>query len=175
VLAFFGEHISSTQKTKDSFMNINVSLFAQCIVFLVLTWFTMKFVWPPLIKSIDERNKKIADGLAAAERGQEDLRLAEEKAAAELTEARKQAAEIIRLAETRANQVVEEAKHTAEVQSARIITNANLQLEQEISKAKQALREDLSSIVISATEKLLQKEINASIHADFLNQLKTEL
>ncbi|MBY0346082.1 MAG: F0F1 ATP synthase subunit B [Neisseriaceae bacterium] len=156
-------------------MNINASLFAQCMVFFVLALFTMKFVWPPLIKALDERAQKIADGLAAAERGKQDLLVAEQRAAEELNGARKQASEIVLAAEKRANQLVEEAKDAARTESVRLLTEANSQISQEVLRAKEALRDKVSELAVSGAEKILRREINAHSHADLLTTLKSEL
>jgi len=156
-------------------MNINASLFAQCVVFFVLALFTMKFVWPPLIKALDERAQKIADGLAAAERGKQDLLLAEQRVAEELSGARKQASEIVLAAEKRANQLVEEAKDTARTEGVRLLVEANAQISQEVLRAKEVLREQVSVLAISGAEKILRREIDAHRHADLLTTLKSEL
>lgn len=156
-------------------MNLNATLFAQLVVFLVLAWVTMKFVWPPLMKAIDERAHKIADGLAAADKAKTDLALAEKRAIEELRTARETAAEFRSGAEKQASQLVDEAR----AEAARIITAARVSAEAEAGaaaqRAKEALREHVAQLAVAGAEKILRKEINAQAHADLLAQLKTEL
>ena len=156
-------------------MNLNATLFAQLVVFLVLAWVTMKFVWPPLMKAIDERAQKIADGLAAADKAKTDLALAEKRATEELRTARETAAEFRGNAEKQASQLVDEAR----AESARIIAAARVAAEAEAGaaaqRAKEALREHVAQLAVAGAEKILRKEINAQAHADLLAQLKTEL
>jgi F-type H+-transporting ATPase subunit b len=156
-------------------VNLNATLFAQLVVFFVLAWFTMKFVWPPLIKSIDERAKKIADGLAAAERGKEALLNASKKAEVELAASRAENQQRLAEAEKRAQQIIEEAKQQAELERQRIVAQAESEARQESQRAKDALREQLAVLVIKGAEHVLKKEINAQAHADLLVQLKAEL
>ena len=156
-------------------MNLNATLFAQLVVFLVLAWVTMKFVWPPLMKAIDERAQKIADGLAAADKAKTDLALAEKRATEELRTARETAAEFRGNAEKQASQLVDEARAEAN----RIIAAARVAAEAEAGaaaqRAKEALREHVAQLAVAGAEKILRKEINAQAHADLLAQLKTEL
>ena len=156
-------------------MNLNATLFAQLVVFLVLAWVTMKFVWPPLMKAIDERAQKIADGLAAADKAKTDLALAEKRATEELRTARETAAEFRGNAEKQASQLIDEAR----AESARIIAAARVAAEAEAGaaaqRAKEALREHVAQLAVAGAEKILRKEINAQAHADLLAQLKTEL
>ena len=156
-------------------MNLNATLFAQLVVFLVLAWVTMKFVWPPLMKAIDERAQKIADGLAAADKAKTDLALAEKRATEELRTARETAAEFRGNAEKQASQLVDEAR----AESTRIIAAARVAAEAEAGaaaqRAKEALREHVAQLAVAGAEKILRKEINAQAHADLLAQLKTEL
>ena len=156
-------------------MNLNATLFAQLVVFLVLAWVTMKFVWPPLMKAIDERAQKIADGLAAADKAKTDLALAEKRATEELRTARETAAEFRGNAEKQASQLVDEAR----AESARIIAAARVAAEADAGaaaqRAKEALREHVAQLAVAGAEKILRKEINAQAHADLLAQLKTEL
>lgn len=156
-------------------MNLNATLFAQFFVFFILAWFTMKFVWPPLIKAIDERAKKIADGLQAAERGKHDLELAEKRSSEVIRDAKTQASEIIALAEKRASEIVEESKGTASTEGQRIITGAKAEIEQEVARAKETLRGKVADLAVAGAEKILKREVNAAAHADLLNALKTEL
>ena len=156
-------------------MNLNATLFAQLIVFFVLAWVTMKFVWPPIVKALDERAKKIADGLAAADKAKTDLALAEKKVAEELRKARESGAELRAGAEKQASQLVEEAR----AEATRIVSAAREAAETEAAaasqRAKEALREQVAQLAVAGAEKILRKEINAQAHADLLAQLKSEL
>lgn len=156
-------------------MNLNATLFAQLVVFFILAWFTMKFVWPPIVKALDERAKKIADGLAAADKAKSDLAHAEKKAVEELRHARESAAELRSGAEKQAGQVIDEAR----AEAARIIAAAREAAEAEAGaaaeKAKQALREQVAVLAVAGAERILRREINAQVHADLLANLKQEL
>ncbi|MBB3213960.1 F-type H+-transporting ATPase subunit b [Herbaspirillum sp. Sphag1AN] len=156
-------------------MNLNATLFAQFVVFFILAAFTMKFVWPPLIKALDERAKKIADGLAAADRGKADLAAAEKRVQAELAGARDEGQKRIGDAEKRAQLIIEEAKKTASEEAARIIANAKAEAEQQVTKAREDLRGEVATLAVKGAEQILKREVNAAAHADLLNQLKTEL
>jgi F-type H+-transporting ATPase subunit b len=156
-------------------MNLNATLFAQFVVFFILALFTMKFIWPPLIKALDERAKKIADGLAAADRGKADLAAAEKRASAELATARDEGQKRIGEAEKRGQAIVDEAKKTAAEEAARIIANAKAEAEQQMTKAREALRGDVATLAVKGAEQILKREVNSAAHADLLNQLKTEL
>jgi F-type H+-transporting ATPase subunit b len=156
-------------------MEINASLIAQIITFFALIAFAMKFVWPPLVEMLDERAAKIADGLAAADKAKQDLNLAEQRVTEALREAKVQATEIIAQADKRAAQLLEEAKVSAGAEGARLISGAKAEVEQEIYRAKEALRQQVAQLVVTGAEKILRKEINASVHADLLNTLKAEL
>ena len=156
-------------------MNLNATLFAQIVVFFVLAWFTMQFVWPPIVKALDERAKKIADGLAAAEQGRKDLELASQRSAEAIKEGRVKAAELIANAEKRANQVIEEAKKTAQAEYDKIIANAKNDAEQEAIRVKEELRLKMSELVISGAEQILRREINQQNNADILKQIQQAL
>lgn len=156
-------------------MNLNATLFAQLIVFGVLVWFTMKYVCPPIIKALDERADKIAEGLAAAERGKSDFEQAEKKVAELLTEGRSQVAEIIANAERRAAQIVEEAKEQAQSEAVRITAQAKADVEQETHRAREALREQVATLAVKGAESILRREINEAQHAQMLSTLKQEL
>jgi F-type H+-transporting ATPase subunit b len=156
-------------------VNLNATLFAQFVVFFILAGFTMKFVWPPLIKALDERAKKIADGLAAADRGRADLAAAEKRAQAELATARDEGQKRIGEAEKRGQQIIEEAKKTASDEAARILAAAKADAEQQVSKARADLRHEVANLAVKGAEQILKREVNAAAHADLLNQLKTEL
>ena len=156
-------------------MNLNATLFAQLVVFFILAWFTMQFVWPPIVKALDERAKKIADGLAAAERGKQDLELATKRSTEALREGKEKAAELIANAEKRGAQLIEEAKLTAKVEADRIVAGAKAEIEQEAVRAKEALREQVATLVVSGAEKILRREINTQAHADILATIKQDL
>lgn len=156
-------------------MNLNATLFAQLIVFFILAWFTMKFVWPPMMKAIDERAKKIADGLAAAERGKQALAEANRTVEQELAKTRSEAQQRLADVEKRAHQIIEEAKQQAEAERKRILVQAEAEAAQEAQRAREALRDQLATLVVQGAEQILKKEINAQAHADLLNQLKAEL
>ena len=156
-------------------MNLNATLFAQIVVFFVLAWFTMQFVWPPIMKALDERAKKIADGLAAAEQGQQDLAAAQKTSSEVLRSGREKSSEMIALAEKRANQVIEEAKITAQEEAERIVAAAKVEAAQEAERIKSALREQVSLLALAGAEKILKREIDAKAHAKLLTSLKEEL
>ena len=156
-------------------MNINFTLIAQAIAFAVLIWFTVKFVWPPLLSAIETRQKEIADGLAAASEGRNALEVAAKKSEITLNEAKQKASEIIGQAEKRGSQIVEDAKGLAKAEGDRIIAGAKAEIEQEINRAKEGLRSQVSSLAVAGAEKILRKEINASAHSDMLAKLAAEL
>lgn len=156
-------------------MNLNATLFAQIVVFVILAWFTMKFVWPPIMKALDDRRSQIADGLAAADKAKADLSHAEKKAGDELRLARESAAEFRSGAERQAAKLIEDARTegTLIVKAARDAAQAEAGLAAQ--KAKEALREHVAALAVAGAEKILRKEINAQVHAELLTQLKAEL
>ncbi|TDR30987.1 F0F1 ATP synthase subunit B [Hydromonas duriensis] len=156
-------------------MNINATLFIQTIVFFVLAWVTMQFIWPPMIKAIDERRQKIAEGLAAADKGNKSLEEAKVKSAGFEKEAREHAHQILLDAEKRAQAVEAQAKEAASVEAARIIAAAKADAEQEIVRAKESLRDQVSMLVVSGAEQILRREINSQNHAELLTQIKAQL
>jgi F-type H+-transporting ATPase subunit b len=156
-------------------VNLNATLFAQMVVFLILAWFTMKFVWPPLINALDERAKKIADGLAAAEKGKNELEAAHKRVDQELSAARSTGQQRIADAEKRALAVADEIKATAQAEAARIIAQAKADAEQQVVKAREALRADVAVLAVKGAEQILKREIDQAAHAELLNQLKAEL
>ena len=156
-------------------MNINLTLIAQAISFSIFILFTVKFVWPPLMRAIEERQKQIADGLAAGEQGKQQLEASGRLAAEETAKARARAAEIIAHAEKRGLQMIDEAKGAAKAEGDRMVAGAKSEIQQEVSSAKETLREQVAALVVSGAEKILQREINAQAHAELLNQLKREL
>ncbi len=156
-------------------MNINATLFLQAIVFAILVWFTMKFVWPPITKALDERAQKIADGLAAADKAKAELANANKRVEAELATSRNETATRLAEAERRAQTIVEEAKARAVEEGNRIIAAAKAEAEQQSVKARDALREQVAALAVKGAEQILRKEVNAGVHADLLSRLKTEL
>ncbi|MEN9898627.1 MAG: hypothetical protein RLZZ66_2276 [Pseudomonadota bacterium] len=156
-------------------MSINATLIGQMITFALLVWFTMKYIWPPLFDSLEERKKKIADGLAAAEKGQEQIVLAEKKAIIVLKEAKDRSAEIVTLAQKRANEIVEESKENAKHEGERIILSAKAQIEQEIQQAKDGLRQEVTTLALAAAQQILGAEIDKAKHQDILNKVSNQL
>lgn len=156
-------------------MNINLTLLGELITFLIFSWFTMKCVWPLLLKAIDERRDKISEGLAAAERGQKELAQAEEKISKQIQESRQHAQTIIEQAEKRATQIIDEAKHQARDESQRIIIAAQAEIEREIETSKQALREKVASLAIAGAEKLIQSHIDTEKNQALLDNLAKEI
>ncbi len=156
-------------------MDINASLIGQILTFAILVWFTMKFVWPPLTHTMDERAKRIAEGLAAAERGKQDLLDAEERVAEELAKARQEATEIVLSAERRATLLLEEAKEQAKTEGSRLINEAKSVIEQESLRAKELLRHQVAHLVVQGAEKILRQEVNPEHHKQLLESIKAEL
>lgn len=156
-------------------MNINATLIAQLIVFGILVWFTMKFIWPPIIKALDERANKIAEGLAAAERGKSDFEQAEKRVAAILAEGRQQVAEMVANADKRAAEIMEAAKQQASDEAAKILAQARADVAQEANRAREALRNQVGILAVKGAEQILRREIDANAHSDLLGALKQEL
>jgi F-type H+-transporting ATPase subunit b len=156
-------------------MNINLTLIGQSITFVVFVWFCMKFVWPPIMSALNERKKKIADGLAAAERGAHEKELAEKKAAEVLHEAKQQAQDIINQAQKRASEIVEESKDTARAEGERIITTAQAEIEQEVNRAREELRGQVATLAVAGAGKILKREIDAKANEDLLKDLVAQI
>ncbi|GAB4090923.1 F0F1 ATP synthase subunit B [Hydrogenophaga soli] len=156
-------------------MNINATLFAQAIVFAILVWFTMKFVWPPIAKALDERALKIAEGLAASEKAKTELSVANKRVEEELSKSRNESATRLADAERRAQALIEEAKTRATEEAAKIVAAARQEAEQQVVKAREALREDVATLAVKGAEQILQREVNAAVHSELLGRLKTEL
>nr|WP_208296089.1 F0F1 ATP synthase subunit B [Telluria antibiotica] len=154
---------------------MNATLFVQFVVFFILVFVTMKFVWPPVMKALDERAERIANGLAAADRGKVELAAAEKRIAAELAATRDESAKRIADAEKRAAAIVEDAKQQANVEAARIIEGAKADAEQQITRAREELRAQVAALAVAGAEQILKREVNAAAHADLLNRLATEL
>ena len=156
-------------------MNINLTLIAQLASFAVFVMFTMKYVWPPLVKAMEERKAKIAAGLAAAERGAHEKELAEQRAKDKLHEAKQQSAEIVSRAEKRAAEIVEEAKGSAKIEGERLLTAAKAEIDKEANKAREALRIKVGELAVAGAEKILRKEINADAHKDIIESIASQV
>ena len=156
-------------------MNINSTLFLQAVVFAILVWFTMKFVWPPITKALDERAQKIADGLAAADKAKSELSTANKRVEAELATSRTETAVRLADADRRGQGIIEEAKARAVEEANKIIAAAQAEAGQQTVKAREALREQVALLAVKGAEQILRKEVNAGVHADLLSRLKTEL
>ena len=156
-------------------MSINSTLFVQAIVFAILVWFTMKFVWPPIAVALDERAEKIAQGLKAAEYARIELSNAHKHVEVELAKTRNEAASRLADAEHRASVIIDEARVRATDEANKIIAAAKTEAEQAMLKSREALRDQVAVLAVKGAEQILRKEVNASVHADLLNHLKTEL
>lgn len=156
-------------------MNINATLIGQLVAFAVFVWFCMKFVWPPLMQAIEQRQKEIADGLAKSERGQKDLELAQEKATDQLKEAKTQAADIIEQAKKRASQIVDEETQKGHAEREKIIAQGQSEVEAERNRAKEELRQQVSALAVAGAEKILAREIDAAAQSDIVEKLVAEL
>ena len=156
-------------------MSINSTFFAQLIVFAILVLFTMKFVWPPIAAALDERASKIAAGLAAADKAKAELSNANKRVEEELAKSKGESAVRLAEAERRAQAMIEEAKAKATEEGNKIIASAKVEAEQQTVKARETLREQVATLAVKGAEQILRKEVNASVHADLLGRLKTEL
>jgi len=156
-------------------VSINATLIVQAIVFLILVLFTMKFVWPPIAKALDERAQKIADGLAAADRAQVELTSANKRVEQELAQTRTETSNRLADAERRALAIIDEAKARATEEGNKIVASAKAEAEQQAIQAREALREQVALLAVKGAEQILRKEVNADVHADLLSRLKNEL
>ena len=156
-------------------MSLNATLFAQLAVFFILAWFTMKFVWPPITKALDERAQKIAEGLAAADKAKSELTSANKRVEEQLALARTDATQRLADAERLAQSMVEEAKSRASEEGAKIIAAARSEAEQEVVKARETLRDQVAALAVAGAEQILRREVDAGVHADLLGRLKAEL
>lgn len=156
-------------------MNINLTLIGQSITFALFVWFCYAYIWPPLVNALAERKKQIAEGLAAAERGQHEQELAEKKATEQLKEAKGRAAEIIAQAQKRASEIVDEAKEDAKTEVDRIKVGANAEIEQEVNRAREQLRQEVVTLAIAGAEKVLKREVDTEAHASSLKELAAQL
>lgn len=156
-------------------MNINLTLIIQMIVFLLLVFFTMSFIWPPLMRAVEERQKRIAQGLAAADRGEQELQKARESAEAILREARERAGQIIDQAQHRANDILEQARASASQEGQRLVASAQQQIGLEASRARESLRREIGEIAVAAASKLLEREIDPRAHEELISKLAAQI
>lgn len=156
-------------------MHLDATLIAQLVVFLLLAWFTAKFVWPPITRALDERAKKIADGLAAADRAKAELASANREVEQELARSHHESAQRLAEAERRAHAMIEEARRKAEEAGETIIAQAKAEAEQQVIKAREALRDQVAGLAVKGAEAILHREVNPQVHADLLARLKAEL
>ena len=156
-------------------MNINATLFGELLAFIFFVWFCMKFVWPPIMGAIEERQKKIADGLAASERGEKDLELAQAKATEQLKEAKTQAAGIIEQAKKRGSQIVDEETQRAHQERENIIAQGHAEIEAERNRAKEDLRKQVAVLAVAGAERILERQIDAAAQSDIVEKLVAEL
>jgi F-type H+-transporting ATPase subunit b len=156
-------------------MNMNATLIAQALSFAILIWFTVKFVWPLVTDAMDERNRRIADGLAAAERGKQELEQASQRTAELVREAKQQAQDILAQADKRAVQLIEEAKEAAKSEGDRMLAAAKAEIGQEASRAREVLRVQVASLAVAGAEQILRREVDAKTHADLLTAVQNQL
>ena len=156
-------------------MDINLTLVVQMLVFAAFVWFTMKFVWPPLSKALEERQEKIADGLAAAERGRRELELAQHRVKDEMKQAKVQASDILEKANRRAVQMIEEAKDDARQEAQKLAKIAEEQISQEVNRAKDTLRKQVATLAVAGAEKILMREIDEQANRALLDNLIEEI
>ena len=156
-------------------MNLNLTLFAQALVFAAFIWFTVKLIWPYMLRAIEARQKTIADGLAAAEQGRRSLETSTRQADETVAQARGRAAEILSQAEKRAAQLVDEARGAAKEEGDREKAAARAEIEQEVTRAREQLRDHVASLAVAGAEKILRREIDLKAHADLLDSIKRQL
>jgi F-type H+-transporting ATPase subunit b len=156
-------------------MNFNATLIGQMITFAIFVWICMKYIWPPLLAVLEERNARISEGLAAAQRGQQDLEDAREKVSESLADAKQQAQEIINQAQKRANEIVDEAKVSAREEADKIKEAASADIDQQITAAREHLRKEVSSIALAGARQILKREVDAKAHAAVLDELVAQI
>jgi F-type H+-transporting ATPase subunit b len=156
-------------------MEINATLLGQMLVFGILIWFSWKFIWPPLVKAVDDRQRKISEGLAAAERGQKELQQSHGDAAAIVNEAREKALKIVDQANRRSNEIVDEARATAIAEGQRLVGDARQEVQLEQARARDALRKDVAQLAVAGASRLLGREIDQKAHADLIEKLASEI
>src|SRR4051812_45508253 len=165
----------SARAARQDAMNINLSLIAQAVSFALFIWFTAKVIWPPLVRAIESRQRQVAEGLAAAERGKQDLQQAAGRTEAMIREARDKAQEILAQAERRATQIIEEAKITAGEEGSRLVAGAKAEIEQEVSRARETLRTQVAALAVAGAEQILRREVDQKTHADLLASVQSQL
>jgi F-type H+-transporting ATPase subunit b len=156
-------------------VNINLTLIIQMVVFATLIWFTMKYVWPMILGPLEERQRKIATGLAAAEKGHQELAQAEQRAEVVVREARERAGQIIDQAQRRANELLEQAKAQASAESHRIVASAQAEIEVEARRARESLRKDVAQLALQTASKVLEREVDAKAHVDLIKKLAAQI
>ena len=156
-------------------MSFNLTLIAQAVAFALFIWFTVRFVWPPLLRAIETRQKTIADGLAAAEQGKRSLEVSARQADEEIKKARERAAELISQAEKRATQMIDEARNAAKEEGNREKAAAKAEIEQQVTRAREQLRDQVAALAVAGAEKILRREVDANAHADLLDSIKRQL
>ncbi len=156
-------------------MNINLTLIGQSITFFVFVWFCMKFIWPPLTNALHERKKRIADGLAAAERGQHEQKLAQERATETLRDSKTQAGDIINQSQKRASEIIEEAKSDSRTEGERLLNAARAEIEQEVNRAREELRKQVATLALTGAGKVLEREIDEATHSKLLDELAKQI
>jgi len=156
-------------------MNFNATLIGQTITFIVFVWFCMKYIWPPLMAALDERNARISEGLAAAQRGQQDLENAQAKISDSLKDAKQQAQEIINQAQKRANEIVDESKDSAREEADKIKVAASADIDQQVTAAREQLRKEVSVIALAGAEQILKRAVDAKVHAEVLDELVAQI
>jgi len=156
-------------------MNINLTLLMQAVIFLIFIWFCAKFIWPVLMRAIEERQKQIADGLAAGEEGRQSLTRAEKRIAEMLTEAKTRASDIVAQGEKLKSDTVDQARTDAQTEADRILTAAKAEIQQEVYRAKEALRGQVAALAVAGAAKILKREVDAKAHADLLAELEKQL
>jgi F-type H+-transporting ATPase subunit b len=156
-------------------MNLNFSLVAEALTFAAFIWFTVKFVWPPMLRAIEARQKTIADGLAAAEQGRRSLEISTRQADDEIRRARERASDVISQADKRVAQMIEEARNAAKEEGNREKAAAKAEIEQELSRAREQLRDHVAALAVAGAEKILRREVDAKAHADLLDSIKRQL
>jgi F-type H+-transporting ATPase subunit b len=156
-------------------MDINATLIGQMLVFGILYWFSWKFIWPPLMKAVEDRQKKISEGLAAAERGQKELQQSHGEAAGIVSEAREKALKIVDQANRRSNELIDEARATAISEGQRLVGDARQEVQLEQARARVELRKDVAQLAVAGASRLLEREIDPRAHADLIEKLATEI
>jgi F-type H+-transporting ATPase subunit b len=156
-------------------MDINATIIGQFITFAILVWFTMKYVWPPIIGAMHEREKKIAAGLEASDRSKRELEMAEHKAYSIIREAKQQASQIIEQANLHSAQLIEEAKQQGKLENQRIVDMAQGEIDREVTQAREGLKAQLATLVVTGAERIIQRNLDSSAHNDLLNELAAEI